>query len=291
MSSFPEWPKQPPADPSRPDLDALFGPDSRFTPYSTPSGPQAGPPVAPSASPTPSPKLNSLAVLAFVLAFVVSPAAIALGIIARGQTRRTGESGHGLATAGIVLGSVFTVLGVAVAVAVGNVLLNAVPTLAGPAAAAPTPAAAPPSSYGADALARDLSWQLARGGNNVHDASCPHDLQRVVATTVRCTVVYADGQPADIVVTVTSVDGETIGYDWRPEAQALTRSRLEPKVSDLIAQQTGTRPLVTSCAGDLPPVVGQQVTCSVNLAGRAVTMVVTTTGTAGGLLSMSIAQK
>ena len=34
----------------------------------------------------------------------------ALGVIARRQIRRTGESGNGLATAGVVLGSVFTVV-------------------------------------------------------------------------------------------------------------------------------------------------------------------------------------
>jgi hypothetical protein len=289
MSSFPEWPKHPPVDVARPDVDALFGPDSRYTPYSTPAGPQAAPPP----EPPPPPKLNTLAVVAFVLAFVVSPAAVVLGVIARGQLRRSGESGRGLATAAIALGCVFTVLGVVGAVLLGTVLLRSVPTLAGPAAAAaPTAtAAAPASSYAADALARDLTWQLTRDGNTVRNVTCQQDLPRVLARTVRCAAIYGDGQPVDFVVTVTSVDGDTIGYEWKAEARAITRARLEPKVADLVAAQMGARPLTTSCAGDLAPTVGSQVSCQVNLAGRIAPMIVTTTGAVGGLLSFSITQK
>jgi len=234
-----------------------------------------------------------LAVVAFVLAFVVPPAAIALGVIARGQIRRTNESGNGLATAGVVLGGVFTVVGMAAVALLASVLLKAVPTLyPPPVLASPTPAApAPPPSRSAADLARDLSGQLARGGANVHDTTCPEDLQGIPGQTVRCTVVFSDGQPADLVVTVTTVDGESMHYEYRPEARPIAKSLLEPKVSELIAEQTGTRPLSISCAGDLPPVVGQQVDCLVGSRGGTVPMAVTTTGTAGGRVSFSIARK
>jgi hypothetical protein len=53
---------------------------------------------------------NTLAILALVLAFVFAPAAIVLGVLARRQIRQTGEDGHGLATAGLVIGIVFTAL-------------------------------------------------------------------------------------------------------------------------------------------------------------------------------------
>jgi Domain of unknown function (DUF4190) len=56
---------------------------------------------------------NTLAILALVFAFVFAPAAIVLGGCARRQIRRTGEDGWGLATAGMVIGIVFTVLTVA----------------------------------------------------------------------------------------------------------------------------------------------------------------------------------
>jgi len=234
-----------------------------------------------------------LAVVAFVLAFVVSPAAIALGVIARGQIRRTGESGNGLATAGVVLGSVFTVVGVAAVALLASVLFKAIPTLyPPPALASPTPTAtAPPPSLSAADLARDLSGQLTRGGADVHDATCPEDLQATPGQTVRCTVVFGDGQPADLVVTVTSVDGVSIHYEFRPEADPIAKALLEPKVSELLSEQTGSRPLSVSCDGALPPVVGQEVDCLVGTRGGTVRMAVTTTSTAGGRVSFSISQK
>jgi hypothetical protein len=53
---------------------------------------------------------NTLAVLSLVLAFVCAPAGLVVGIIARRQIRRTGEEGAGLALAGIVVGSLWTAL-------------------------------------------------------------------------------------------------------------------------------------------------------------------------------------
>jgi hypothetical protein len=288
-SSTPGWPERPSGDSPPPDLDPLFGPGSHFSPFPQPIGLPTSPPVE---SPPP-PKLNTLAVVAFVLAFVVSPAAIALGVIARGQIRRTGESGNGLATAGVVLGSVFTVVGMAAVALTASVLFKAIPTLyPPPALASPSAtAAAPPPSLSAADLARDLSGQLARGGADVRDGTCPEDLPAIPGRTVRCTVVFDDGQPVDLLVTVTSVDGESIHWEFQPEARPIAKALLEPKVSGLLAEQTGSRPLSTSCAGDLPPVVGQQVDCVVNTSGGPVTMTVTTTGTAGGRVSFSIAEK
>jgi hypothetical protein len=54
------------------------------------------------------PPWNPLAIIGFVLAFVVPPGAIVCGHIARGQIRRTGEQGDGLALAALILGYVFT---------------------------------------------------------------------------------------------------------------------------------------------------------------------------------------
>jgi len=55
---------------------------------------------------------NTLAILALVFAFIFSPAAIVLGHLAKRQIRQTGEQGEGLATAGLWLGYIFTVIGV-----------------------------------------------------------------------------------------------------------------------------------------------------------------------------------
>jgi len=45
-----------------------------------------------------------LAIAALILVFVFFPLGIILGHIARGQIKRTGQSGRGLATAALVIG-------------------------------------------------------------------------------------------------------------------------------------------------------------------------------------------
>jgi hypothetical protein len=65
--------------------------------------PQAGYPMPPT---------NTMAILALVFAFVFAPLGIVFGIIGRRQIDRTGEGGRGLATAGLVVGIVFTVMAV-----------------------------------------------------------------------------------------------------------------------------------------------------------------------------------
>ena len=53
---------------------------------------------------------NVMAILSLVFAFVFSPVGIVFGHIAKKQIRRTGEQGNGLATAGLVLSYIFTIL-------------------------------------------------------------------------------------------------------------------------------------------------------------------------------------
>ncbi len=62
-------------------------------------------PAAPTATPT-----NTMAILALVFAFVFAPLGVVFGFVARGQIKRTGEGGAGLALAGIIVGAIVTVL-------------------------------------------------------------------------------------------------------------------------------------------------------------------------------------
>jgi peptidyl-prolyl cis-trans isomerase B (cyclophilin B) len=50
------------------------------------------------------PPTNGMAIAALVLAFVFFPLGIVLGHVARGQIKRSGEGGRGLATAALILG-------------------------------------------------------------------------------------------------------------------------------------------------------------------------------------------
>jgi len=62
---------------------------------------------------TPAPATNTMAILALIFGIIVAPLGIVFGFIARGQIKRTGESGDGLALAGIIIGGIFTLLIVA----------------------------------------------------------------------------------------------------------------------------------------------------------------------------------
>ncbi|GAA1599412.1 DUF4190 domain-containing protein [Actinoplanes couchii] len=67
--------------------------------------PAYGSPYGPQVMPT-----NTMAILALVFAFIFSPAAVVLGHIAKKQISQTGEQGSGLATAGLILGYIGTVI-------------------------------------------------------------------------------------------------------------------------------------------------------------------------------------
>ena len=58
----------------------------------------------------PMPPTNTMAILALVFAFAFAPLGVVFGIMGHRQIDRTGEGGRGLATAGLVLGIIFTVI-------------------------------------------------------------------------------------------------------------------------------------------------------------------------------------
>ena len=65
---------------------------------------------APYGTPAYGPRTNTLAIVALILGLTVPIGGIIAGHIALGQIKRTGEAGHGLAQAGLILGYVFTSL-------------------------------------------------------------------------------------------------------------------------------------------------------------------------------------
>lgn len=93
--------------------------------YGPPPGPGYGNPYGYPYPPLRRPT-NTLAILALVFAFVFAPAAIVMGAVARRQIRRTGEEGWGLATAGLIVGIVFTVLSLIWIIAVVTFLATTV---------------------------------------------------------------------------------------------------------------------------------------------------------------------
>jgi Domain of unknown function (DUF4190) len=87
--------------PPYPDLGTAPGPANYPPPVYAP--PYTGYP--PYGYPAPAEQTNTLAIVALVLSFFFWPAGLICGLVARRQITRTGQSGRGLATAAIVLGS------------------------------------------------------------------------------------------------------------------------------------------------------------------------------------------
>ena len=55
---------------------------------------------------------NGMAIASLVTSFLCSPLGIVLGFVAKGQIKKTGQSGNGLATAGIIIGVVSILFGI-----------------------------------------------------------------------------------------------------------------------------------------------------------------------------------
>ncbi|MGZ4556693.1 MAG: DUF4333 domain-containing protein [Mycobacteriaceae bacterium] len=134
-----------------------------------------------------------MAILAIVFAFIAAPLGIVFGAIGRSQIRKTGQQGKGLATAGLVLGIVFTLLGV-----VGVVTAVVV---AGSNTAVPH-----------SAVESEISDQIQASGDSRPDSvSCPKSLKAEVGASMDCTVT-SDGSSFPVTVTVTSVEGDTAHF-------------------------------------------------------------------------------
>jgi Domain of unknown function (DUF4190) len=98
--------------------------------YGQPGG-YAGYPQQAYAAP---PATNTMAILALIFAFVLSPLGLVFGFVAKSQIKRTGESGDGLALAGIIIGGLFTALYVVLIVfwfILAAAIVSSVPTYPG----------------------------------------------------------------------------------------------------------------------------------------------------------------
>ena len=95
-----------PGDPVDPNDPYRYGVPPPPPPYGYGWGPQ-----------TPPPGTNGMAIAGFVLAFFCTPLGIVFSAIGLSQTNRTGQSGRGLAIAGLVISIVSIVVGIAIFVA------------------------------------------------------------------------------------------------------------------------------------------------------------------------------
>lgn len=105
----------------QPPVPPVPSPDGATPPPAAPAAPAAYPAYGQPAAPGYyAPPTNTLAILALVLGFVVPLGGIICGHLALGQIKRTGEAGHGLAMAGLIIGYVFT--GLTILIVIGYIV-------------------------------------------------------------------------------------------------------------------------------------------------------------------------
>lgn len=187
------------------------------TRYSRPY-PAAAPAAAPPAA-RPAPT-DGLAVAGLLTSVPLPPLGLALGIAAHRRIRRTGDRGSGTATAAVVVGAVLTAvwtlltLVVLVGVAAGPrpVVTPAVP--AAPTAPAP-PAAPAPAASGASVSPGQVADEIATAAHlPAGSITCPQALPARVGATTTCVASPPGFRPTPVRVTVTSVAGEDVKFDF-----------------------------------------------------------------------------
>jgi hypothetical protein len=73
----------------------------------------------------------------------------------------------------------------------------------------------------ADKVSSLVSQKLASTtGKPKPDISCPEDLVGKVGTTMKCKLTASDGSTLGVTITVTSVDGDQINFDFEADATA-----------------------------------------------------------------------
>lgn len=143
------------------------------------------------------------------------------------------------------------------------------------------------STVAKDDVASSIKTKLDEQKVGAGAVTCPADLTAEVGQSVRCEF-QVEGQPVDAIATVKSVDGNTANYDITTEARPVAKALLEKKVGDQIGQKAGVTVDSTVCTGDLPPTVGQSVTCSLTAGAEKLDVTVAVTSVDGGLINYTI---
>jgi uncharacterized protein DUF4190/uncharacterized protein DUF4333 len=282
-------------------------PEGYATAYPAAGPPPWSPPPMPGPAPAPS-RTSTAAVLALVFAFVFAPLGIVFGLIGRRRTRRTGEGGRGLATAGLLLGTVFTVLGIVAMLTMVGVLSQTASALAGQIGSAQQESAQQESAQQESAqrtagasssglvirkaaietrVATLLQPALGRAPSNV---TCAGDLVNPQAgSTTRCRITMSDGTSAGSTITVNGVTGTDVALTVQVDALTVFQSELETMVADNLQRQTGARPASVSCPGDLVnPQAGMTTHCTAtNTDGSGTGVTITVTKVAGSQVGIN----
>lgn len=193
--------------------------------------PPAGmPPGYPSYPQQPPRRTNTLAIIALILAFLIAPIGLILGIVALTQIRKRGESGTGLAVAGVVVGAIGTLF----AVGVGLLLALATPIL-----------------ETSQIETRVSSATADVAGTTPSAVDCPDSIDVQPGGTFTCTATV-DGQILPFTVTQKDDQGNV---DFQSTGWAVT-AKAEKELTDAATRNFPDTKWTAACADGKAVVVG-----------------------------------
>jgi predicted thioesterase len=123
-------------------------------------------------------------------------------------------------------------------------------------------------------------------GTAPDDVDCPGDLKGRTGTTMTC-VLTAGADQLDVAVTVTSVKGKRVNFDYEvadlPTASepGISEKDLEATLEQRIAEKVGTPPDDVDCPNGLEARVGATQHCVLTSGGQTGRIDVTATGVEG----------
>jgi protein-disulfide isomerase len=207
-----------------------------------PNAPEPYPQASGQAPLTLVPKTNTLAIVSLVSAFFVSLAAVITGHLALGQIKRRGESGRGLAIAGLILGyaglaatAIGVVLCIVFAAAFGSLFRTAVAEggFAGATSAPSAPRAGLPAGTVGAAHFDDGYLAVGAGAQTVDvyfDPMCPYCGQFEQTNGEQLAGLVADGTITLRLHSLTFLDQASQGtaYSTRASAALTCQATLNP---------------------------------------------------------------
>lgn len=137
---------------------------------------------------------------------------------------------------------------------------------------------------GRAALQQDIAARLTDAGEAPREVTCHADLVGEVGRVAVCDVVMSDTNSFQPVVTVTSVDGETVDYEL---STALSQVQLEQAVRRL-ATDAGERVDAVACVSGLEGVAGERAYCDVDADGVRLRRTVEVTDVSGLTINFNL---
>ncbi|MGE0219818.1 DUF4333 domain-containing protein [Mycolicibacterium sp.] len=134
-------------------------------------------------------------------------------------------------------------------------------------------------------LQADVAARLAAAGEQPQSVTCTTDLVGEVGQVARCDVVLSPTNSFAPIITVTDVDGATIGYEMTP---ALSPAQLERAVTRLLSDSGSVQPDSVTCQSDLVGRIGEVAYCEVSTAGVTLRRTAAVTSVEGLMMNFDL---